>query len=117
MRKSPWAILVIGVLGIVALLFVSRFYTGFSKVVLLREALSSEFGLEEVTATVNGESGAVTITYVASPAAFKDKNKGALEEQMDTIAKFAKSKYSFKHVIVTAKGAGETTHTKQYQLE
>jgi len=115
MRKSPWVILVIGVMGIVSIGIMGNYYLRNNPMVRLKAELVQEYGIDDVVVKKDEETGMLTIVYKPDPIAFREKR--VLEKQMGDIARHARVKHSYTDVTVVARLSEEKSQTMVFKAD
>lgn len=115
MRKSPWAILIMGVFCCAALVVMSQYYLRQSPVVSVRDGLEREFQISDVTVRKSQEGDGYTVAYSCDPRLAE--NPRALERNMREVAEFVVSRTAVRRVHVIAKTSETDSHELIYPSE
>jgi hypothetical protein len=115
MSKSPWIILVMGVIACAVLAVMSQVYLRKSPAMQIRDGLENELHLKDVIVSVSPEKDGYTISY--SPDAALAGNPKALERNMRDVAEFVQSRFPVTRVRVNAKTPDGEIHKFLYPPE
>jgi hypothetical protein len=100
--KSPWIILVMGLLACGVLALMSQYYVRQSPVVRISEGLKKDLGLQD--AQIEREAGGYRVTY-SCDARLRD-NPRALKRNMTEVAEYVRSRLAVERVRVIAEIEG-----------
>jgi len=114
-QKSPWIVLVIGVLGCAALAVLSQSYLRQSPILQIRNGLNDEFHLKDLSVYPSPEGDGYTVAYTADPALAGQS--AALNRSMVDVAESVMKRVSTTRVRVNAKTPDGEIHKLLYPPE
>lgn len=112
MSKSPWIILVMGVIACAVLAVMSQVYLRKSPALQIRDGLQNEMQLKDVFVQVSPEQDGYTVTYSADSSL--TANPKALERNMRDVAEYVQSRFPVTRVRVNAKTPDGEIHKFLY---
>lgn len=115
MQKSPWVILVIGVVGCAALVVLSQAYLRQSPAFQIRSALDEKFHLADLNVYISPEGDGYTVSYTADPALAGQSE--ALKQNMFEVAESVAERFTVSRVRVYAKTPDGEVHKLLYPPE
>ena len=117
MNKSPWVILVIGVIGVVVLAVLGKTYLGQNLQLQLKTELTQRSGIENIEVQRDKITGEIVVAYQIEAAAFAGDN-AAIDQQMQDWADFAYKRFAIENMRITATATdGSHTHTRTFSRD
>ena len=112
MGKSPWIILIMGVIGCVALVIMSQVYLQKTPAVQIHNGLRDEMQINDAAALISPEGDGYTVTYSLNPAVCASAK--LIDRNMTDVAEYIRSRYAVTRVRVSAKAPDGTVHKLLY---
>ena len=117
MNKSPWVILIIGVIGIVVLAVLGKTYLGHNLQLQLKTELVQNYGIEGVCVQRDEATGEIVVAYQIQAASFAHDN-ASIDQQMQTMSDFAYKRFAISKIRITASSPdGSHTHTRSFAYD